>query len=276
MDYKKHYDLLISTRKNMNRSKRKNDGFHNHHIIPKSLGGDNSHENLVSLTPKEHFIAHLLLMMMYKNVDFHKYRKMVYAFWNMCGGRNKLKTPNSRSYTLALESKRLLSVWVKKENEQKFISSNELEKFLGKGWSVGRLPHSEETKLSISNTRSGKTWVNKGDLQKQVDVEDLKNYVSNGWEEGRLSFTKTHKVNIKENLRGRSLSLEHRNNIGNSVRGKKIKNWSDERKKQTAKPIVFFGVKYDGLTWAAKALNKSKSWVFNMLKDEKVIDCYYL
>ena len=32
-----------------------------HHIIPKSLGGSNRKENLVKLTPKEHFICHRLL-----------------------------------------------------------------------------------------------------------------------------------------------------------------------------------------------------------------------
>jgi hypothetical protein len=32
-----------------------------HHIIPKSLGGTDSNDNLVTLTAKEHFIAHLLL-----------------------------------------------------------------------------------------------------------------------------------------------------------------------------------------------------------------------
>lgn len=36
-----------------------------HHIIPKCLGGDNSKENLVVLTPREHFIAHLLLCKIY-------------------------------------------------------------------------------------------------------------------------------------------------------------------------------------------------------------------
>ena len=32
-----------------------------HHIVPKSFGGSNADENLVALTGKEHFLAHLLL-----------------------------------------------------------------------------------------------------------------------------------------------------------------------------------------------------------------------
>ena len=35
-----------------------------HHIIPKSLGGDNSGKNLVKLTAREHFICHHLLTKM--------------------------------------------------------------------------------------------------------------------------------------------------------------------------------------------------------------------
>ncbi len=35
-----------------------------HHVIPKSLGGEDCESNLVSLTAKEHFICHLLLTKM--------------------------------------------------------------------------------------------------------------------------------------------------------------------------------------------------------------------
>lgn len=36
-------------------------GSERHHIIPKSLGGTNEDTNLVYLTPREHFVCHLLL-----------------------------------------------------------------------------------------------------------------------------------------------------------------------------------------------------------------------
>jgi len=38
-----------------------------HHIIPKSLGGDNKKENLVKLSYREHYICHLLLTKMVKD-----------------------------------------------------------------------------------------------------------------------------------------------------------------------------------------------------------------
>lgn len=47
-----------------------------HHIIPKSLGGNNSAGNLVKLTAREHFICHWLLTKMTIGVS---YQKMLYA-----------------------------------------------------------------------------------------------------------------------------------------------------------------------------------------------------
>ena len=51
-----------------------------HHIIPKSLGGNNDKSNLVSLTAKEHFICHLLLTKM--TTGLHN-KSMWHAAWNM-------------------------------------------------------------------------------------------------------------------------------------------------------------------------------------------------
>jgi len=61
MDYKLHYEKLIERAKN-----RKLDCYKEvHHIIPRCLKGDDSKENLVELTAREHFIAHLLLIKIY-------------------------------------------------------------------------------------------------------------------------------------------------------------------------------------------------------------------
>ena len=276
MDYKKHYNLLITTRRNMNRKREKNDGYHNHHIIPKSLGGDNSELNLVLLTPKEHFIAHLLLLMIHKNTARHEsYRKMVYAFWNMYG-RNKTKTKNSRSYQFAIESNKELSIWVKKENEQRFIGSYELEKYILDGWTRGKLPHSKETIESIKNSKSGLIWITKENIQKNIEKIDLEKYISEGWKAGRTLFTKTHKDNIRTGLLGRDLSNSHRKNIGSSLKGKEISPMTDTHKQKLGKPIMFNGIRYDGASWAAKELNTTKLKIFYKLRDKESIDCYYL
>lgn len=52
----------------------------NHHIIPKSLGGDNSKANLARLTAREHYICHRLLVKMLSGEEKHK---MIYAIRRM-------------------------------------------------------------------------------------------------------------------------------------------------------------------------------------------------
>lgn len=54
--------------------------FETHHIIPRSLGGDDSSSNLVDLTYREHFLAHWLLTKMFEGLNK---RKMVYALYAM-------------------------------------------------------------------------------------------------------------------------------------------------------------------------------------------------
>lgn len=69
-----------------------------HHIIPKSLGGDNSPENLVKLTAREHFICHMLLVRMTAGKDK---RGMAYAAWQMTFMQNRDRyNPSSRMYEI--------------------------------------------------------------------------------------------------------------------------------------------------------------------------------
>lgn len=67
-----------------------------HHIIPKSLGGKDTDDNLVILTAREHFICHLLLI---KMVDTTFKYKMVYAAWQQSRpNKNKSIKVTSRVY----------------------------------------------------------------------------------------------------------------------------------------------------------------------------------
>ena len=63
MNYSLHYEKLINKAKS-----RKLDTYKEiHHIVPKCLGGSDDKNNLVELTAREHFIAHLLLLKIYPN-----------------------------------------------------------------------------------------------------------------------------------------------------------------------------------------------------------------
>src|ERR1035437_4772380 len=65
MNYVKHYHQLIRNAKfrqlNNPLSKKNEDYFENHHIIPECCEGSNNSYNKVKLLAREHFIAHRLL-----------------------------------------------------------------------------------------------------------------------------------------------------------------------------------------------------------------------
>jgi hypothetical protein len=65
MNYKQIYEQLILRAKD-----RIIDTYtEKHHIVPKAMGGSNYKSNIVKLTAREHFIAHILLWKIYKTQD---------------------------------------------------------------------------------------------------------------------------------------------------------------------------------------------------------------
>ena len=70
MNYKKLYETLIHNAKERDMV----DGYTEiHHIIPRSEGGSNDKDNLVELTPKEHYVAHKLMYMDNPNITSRCY-----------------------------------------------------------------------------------------------------------------------------------------------------------------------------------------------------------
>lgn len=94
MNYEKLYYSIIENRK-LNPV----DGYTEcHHILPRSLGGSDTLDNLVNLTAREHFICHLLLTKIYR--DKCKQAKMIRAFVLMlvCSSKNQCRYVSSRKY----------------------------------------------------------------------------------------------------------------------------------------------------------------------------------
>jgi len=121
MEYKKIYDQIIEKAKN-----RSLEGYkEQHHILPKSLGGDNSSDNLVYLTAKEHFLCHRLLCEIYPNNP-----KLLYALWLMAIGKKRWKQhdPYNMSSRTYANLKHKLSNY-KKAN---FTLSEKAKKTIGK------------------------------------------------------------------------------------------------------------------------------------------------
>lgn len=79
MNYKKIHDSLINRAKSQNRSK-SSGIYERHHIIMTAVGGHDTDENTVLLTPREHYIAHLLLWKM--NPNNKQFRDPIFTFKN--------------------------------------------------------------------------------------------------------------------------------------------------------------------------------------------------
>lgn len=112
MNHKVIYEKLISSRSNLERSK-KTGYYELHHIIPKCLNGSDEKSNLILLTPREHFLAHYLLWKIYNT---RKLRDALLYF----KGKN-FEFANSRLYEIA----RISHIKDMKENNPSLSLSEE-------------------------------------------------------------------------------------------------------------------------------------------------------
>jgi hypothetical protein len=175
MNYNKTYLLLIEKAK----SRFEYDGyFEIHHIQPRSLGGSNDPDNLVKLTAKEHYVAHLLLAKIYGG-------PMVTAAWMMTNTRGKRSS--SRMYARLREdhANRMSIINTGKRHSadtKKKMSENQQGKIL-----------SGETKKKISDSHTGK-------VKSKKHLENISK---------SLKDSKAHKEQLKklhESLKGKSNS----------------------------------------------------------------------
>jgi len=88
MNYNKLYSRFIESKRYREFKVNKNTetGYDLHHILPKSIGGKDIKSNLVKLTYREHYIAHRILVKMYKGA---KKIKMSFALYSLRHFRNK-------------------------------------------------------------------------------------------------------------------------------------------------------------------------------------------
>lgn len=123
-----------------------------HHIIPRSLGGPNSKENLVKLTPREHFVCHWLLT---KMVSGNNLIKMKRALWRMLvKGANfqERYMPSSHIYeTLRVKFGYLRKGHVTPDSIKKKISDANKGK---QPWNKG-IPRTNREKQNISESKRG-------------------------------------------------------------------------------------------------------------------------
>lgn len=219
--YTKWYFSLVEKRK---LSSPDSNHIEKHHIIPKSLGGSNKKDNIVSFSPREHYIAHLLLVKMTEGEDR---MKMSFAIRCMTNFQNKYHnryTPSSKIYSIAREYA-IQATSIKNKGHPKYLKYQ-----------------TEEAKKKISISMKEK-------LSKLTSEEKFKR--SQNSLSSKKSWTTDRKEKISKALTGRVIPQDIREKMS---LGKKelIKNLSLEEKKKK------YGENNKGKTW--KLVNGKRVW----------------
>lgn len=171
MNYQKIYDDLIAKRiQDVNTT-----AFcEKHHIKPKSIYPELEHEssNIVRLTYREHFVAHLLLVKIYKQLgDKVNEQKMANAVMRM-SRHKKYERISSREYDKIKSS----------------LKGNGPNK--GRKFSLEARKHMSEAQKGKTPYNKGKRGllytVNNGKITKMIPCAELNNYLNDGWVRGRI------------------------------------------------------------------------------------------
>lgn len=148
MNYQAIYDKLIA--RALIRELKSDEYYESHHILPRCLGGSDDRKNLVNLTAREHFIAHLCLVKIYPGNG-----ALVRAAVMMACGSSQHKRSANRIYewlrkkhSLAMQelqsganNSQYGSIWIfnKILKENKKIKADELSAWTEQGWELGRV-----------------------------------------------------------------------------------------------------------------------------------------
>ena len=157
MNYNKVYNLLIE--RALTRINNADVYYEKHHIIPRCIGGTDFESNLVALTAREHFIAHLCLIRIYPGNNSLIKAAIMMACFNGSQPRS-----GNRIYE-----------WLRKKHRVAMSDSQTGEK----------------------NSQFGSKWIFNATLKenKKVNISDIKSYTDIGWEEGRvINFNNIYKI----------------------------------------------------------------------------------
>lgn len=195
MDYQRIYNQLIERAQSENRVKSIEFYFEAHHIIPKCMGGEGlerqwrTHPNVVLLTAREHFVAHLLLCRI-----FPTELKLSQALWFFITMGDNIKPKHkvtARMYQ-EIKEKHASAVSANFKNipktKEQIAKSRATRKALGFKPSTDHMQNPESiTKRSIKRMVSVKqstldgdlvqVWPSLGDIQRSLGIS--RNRISN-------------------------------------------------------------------------------------------------
>lgn len=218
------------------------DYFERHHIIPRcyyrlhDLEVDNSSENLVALSMKNHMLAHYYLM---NCVNKHSqiYRKLVFAcnrvfnnsHMNLISEEDAIKFAD----IMCTEIKRNLSIVMKGNTNALGYKFTEEQRLVSSESKRGRLL-SGLTKDKISKAHLDLRWMHKGDRYRLIPPSAADSYLQEGWSFGGRKLSDEHKHKISLANTGSKRSLESRKKMSDKALGRQAWNkgikMSDETK----------------------------------------------
>lgn len=184
--YTKWYYMIIASARNRQRH-----GYiEQHHVLPHCMGGTDDKENLVALTPREHFVCHNLLTRMTTGPD---QRKMFHAFWLM----SNMNSANPDRYVKHTSA----SYARVREAHAKSIGDRLRGRKRGP-LKTPRRPTTDQARKNMSLGRQGikfspqhcenlrhargKKWVTDGRTSKMVAEAQFIQLTQEGWKAGRL------------------------------------------------------------------------------------------
>lgn len=168
MDYKAAYDRLIEKARNREEP---TEYTERHHVIPRSIGGVDDASNIVVLTAREHFLAHLLLAYMYGGPLWHavhwmsnnsKYQRTTRAYQKAREEHAKQVSIRHTGKVVSEETKRKLSENAERSAKiSKTLTGRKHSKEHIEAWKQSRINSggwivSDEQKQKVSEKLSGK------------------------------------------------------------------------------------------------------------------------
>lgn len=214
MNYQRLYNAIISQAKErfvMNEGS--NGRYEKHHIVPKSLGGSNEAGNIAHVTPREHFILHLLLVKLTSGVARSKMASAVILMIRNTNKRLGRAHVTNRMYDASRfwktaefseEHRRKLSEAAKKRDPA--TRKQTAEANAKRSASMSGVKRTEEHQRKLNEAMRGKARASWG------------------------SHTEEAKSKISTLHKGKPKSEAHRAKISEAQLGKKRKPWSDERR----------------------------------------------
>jgi hypothetical protein len=200
MNYQKIYDAIIMRAKD-----RILEGYQEkHHIVPRCMGGTDEANNLVSLTAREHYVAHQLLVKIHPGN-----RGLVYAAHMMTLGTEQTQRSN-RKYAWLRER---MADALSEANRGKVLSEEHIAKIVAKNTGQKR---SEETKRKIGAAHKGKDVSE--DTRKLLRESQLGKVIG---EETRVKMSQAKKGVKKSPEHAAKLADKLRSIAGKHVIGKK-------------------------------------------------------